>query len=74
MERKDSGTRELTLHMNCPHCNEGKIGYITVQRYLPLHEQLPQDLYRESGTDNVISTCIRCNGNYKLEELELEDK
>ena len=74
MERKESGTRELTLHMNCPHCNEGEIRYINMQHYLPPYHQLPQGSYREYGTDNVISTCIRCNGNYKLEELELEDK
>lgn len=74
MERKDSGTRELTLYSNCPHCNEGRVKYINMQRYLPLRQELPQGWYRESGTDNVISTCIRCNGNYKLEELELEDK
>lgn len=74
MERKDSGTRELTLHLNCPHCNEGEIKGIGMLRYIALYQQLPQGTYREYGTDNVISTCIRCNGDYELEELELENK
>lgn len=72
MERKESGTRELTLHLNCPHCNEGEIRYKNAAIALPMNMPLRQGAYRDVNGLDIVSVCDACNGNYELELLELE--
>lgn len=70
---KESGVRELNLPIQCENCEEGRIIYKNAQ-LTAKYNNLPLNCFFTSNGRDIIEICRKCNGDYKLKELELEKK